>query len=370
MVPPPLSTTVEASSSVLSTATPTPVLDVVDPNFDAIIDSALTSFEVETTIPAKFLVRPQRTGNAYTARSLTLPGMMTTVSTTVEASTASASHTTASIVAPKTRPTKSELPDIPMWMLHVLAVWATFMLVVTIVLYFANFPPSLARISEFKRRNRQGYARLDQQKVDEQSLRYRNSAVASGSGAGEGDGKRRRRDKARNLSIDTSATTRGLGIAVPAEQDRPSTPPRRRSYDKEALTVKPESPMKVAWETFTAPLPSVKGFVNGHTDSWLFRHHERCSDAESGWESRSSSAFSPNILYADERSNGTMHARDHMTESTGSAFFRKVNGGIHHAADRLSRTLFDQVNGPEEGLLLPVHNNEREQATTPGLFLG
>lgn len=53
----------------------------------------------------------------------------------------------------------------------------------------------------------------------------------------------------------------------------------------------------------------------------------------------------------------------------GSAIFRTINESISHVADRLSRRFHDQITGPEEGLLLPVHNSEREAPVTPGMFV-
>ena len=58
-----------------------------------------------------------------------------------------------------------------------------------------------------------------------------------------------------------------------------------------------------------------------------------------------------------------------MTRESGSAFLRRVNEGISSAAERLSRTFNEQVSGPEEGLLLPVHNGEREKAMTSRVFV-
>ncbi|KAK3707779.1 hypothetical protein LTR37_011956 [Vermiconidia calcicola] len=266
---------------------------------------------------------------------------------------------------PKITGPAEALPDVPTWAMHAFAGCASFVLIVAIVLYIAQFPPDLSWLTKGRGWKKSGYMEVGQEEDNgdnERRYRGRSSAVAATQdthGVVTRTGTLRQR-KPRNLSIDIGATYKGLGIAVPGDEEVESS---RRSFDVEALRQPAKSPVRVTWESFTAPLPSVSDFVHGKRIA-----RQSTLDVEDGHgESRSLSASTPDMF--DLRSPYHAKAGTSGTTTQGSAFLNKVNGSIYQAADRLSRTFYDQVQGPEEGLLLPVHQREREAPLTAGVFV-
>ena len=115
-----------------------------------------------------------------------------------------------------------------------------------------------------------------------------------------------------------------------------------------------------AWESFTAPLPSPQTFTDGNTDG------AADYDLESGNYSASAEGVSTPDMFDI---TSPYHREDEAEPPAGSALFKKINGGIYNVADKLSRTFYDQVTKPEEELLLPVHNDERETPSMPGVVV-
>ena len=385
--------TIAESASTDSTTMPSHTIEV---------PTAKTPPEAMTTIPAKFLAKPlernvksrrsSRNEIRYAASWSSRPRerlmAITSTPTTENWSTkvgypttlpgsdsALPGHTT---TAPKSPEPNASLPEVPGWALHIFAACGTFVLIVAIVLYCANFPPNLEWLHKLKNLKQQDYTKVHQEDDEhDEVLGAGSSAVAFahdndyGNSSGETPRRRSlRKRRAKNLSVDTAAEYRGLGIAIPGEESTPTTPKRRRSYDEESLRMRPESPIKAKWQSFTAPVPAVEDFIHKHNDSARFRKtpypHGVSSDIETRLYPPSSNPSTPDMFDPYQLSGSSKND----TEVPSSALFRKVNGGISHVADRLSRTFFDQVTGPEEGLLLPVHSSERENAPMPGVFVG
>lgn len=318
-----------------------------------------------TQIPSKFLATPQsssRNGVHTTARPTQNFEGLTTF--TVNRATQPAAVTGHG--APKTSTLELSLPELPNWILHLLAGTLSFLLVVAVLLFVAQFPPRLGWLTKIKRWKRPGYEKICQDEPDFgfDPFYGMSSAVASAwenhesDERAKSDGPRRRRPK--NLSIDTGLASRGLGIAVPGDEDVRRTPRKRQSFDEEALRMRPKSPARVLWESFTAPLPSVQIFTGGQKQTEPIEDY-----VETGLYSAPSVQVSTPDVF-DIKSRYYKHGD---VEPPGSALLKKINGGIYHVADKLSRTFYDQVTEPEEGLLLPVHNGDREKLLTPGVFV-
>lgn len=172
-----------------------------------------------------------------------------------------------------------DLPELPNWVIGILAGMLSFGLVVAVVLYFANFPPEWEWLHDARkilsRRNQRGYTRIDDsdEENDSEAGNKRgadNRRKAAGLGislssttALGGIAARRRK----NLSVDTSGRYGGLGIAVHGDRNLEVLKEqrwwRRRSFDEEKLRHReppPLSPARFAWEAFTAPIPSIATF--------------------------------------------------------------------------------------------------------------
>ena len=261
--------------------------------------------------------------------------------------------------------------------MHAFAGLASFVLIVAVVLYLAQFPPCLSWIRKLKRKS-QGYSKVEQEDHELDSNihhRGKSSAVASASCDGHVDNERfgaLRRRKLRHLRINTRAEYRGLGIAVPGKDESGAheEKEKRRSYDEEALQEHQKSPMVAKWQALTAPLPSLTGFTDGENTprgSTSVPAYAMQSDIESGRRLSQYTVSSPDMF--DIRSPLHHHLRTGEGNAHLSNIFERVNNGIYSAADRLSRTFHDKVTGPEEGLLLPVHYNEHEKTMTKGVFV-
>jgi hypothetical protein len=88
-----------------------------------------------------------------------------------------------------------------------------------------------------------------------------------------------------------------------------------------------------------------------------------------------SSQFSNNSedLESDEyTSSPPSPQRSSGRESQGvlAAFLDRVNAAIEHATTRIARATCDQVDGSEEGLLLPVRKGVEEGARPTGVMAG
>jgi hypothetical protein len=229
----------------------------------------------------------------------------------------------------------------------------------------AQFPESLAWARNMRQRRNQGYDRLEQEDIDldGSSTRARSSGVATGQANAEVHGRHkdsesRRQRRPRDLSINTTAQYKGLGIAVPGDgyQDELCDSAHSQQNDNSTEDPPPHKP----W--LTAPLPSVSAFFHSPqptTNSWQNTE----ADVESG-HAGLLKVPSPEIFHIASPVHNALN-REHE----GGKFLQRVNDGITYVADRLSRRFNDQVTGPEEGLLLSVRGEEREQKLVDGVFV-
>ena len=346
-------------------------------------------------IPDKYFASPQCFNQKAIENAFQMPGIdgQRDSSKTMDAapSPSTDSPTALPFEHPASRPINgprpplaaTPLPEPPHWTLHILTAWLTFGIIVAVVLYLAQFTPKSRWLQKLRGWRKGGYIEVKQNDHDQGSDNGRSSAVASSE---HQDARWRletsnvlRKRKPRGLTINVDAEFHGLGIAVSGGENDDRTPCKRRSYDSEALRLRPESPVKLAWESFTAPLPSIHAFVSDHQRSEQYQKtpypHQPTSyadfDMESGVYAPHSWTATPDVF--NIKSPLPIHSGNHRrggeAETPGSAFFKKVNGRIHQAADRLSRTFYDQVKGPEEGLLLPVRERERELERARAVFV-
>lgn len=265
----------------------------------------------------------------------------------------------------------SDPPEIPTWVLGMLVGALTFLFVIAIVLFLAQFPPRLGWLRDIKHKWLAGYTRLSQEdhELKEGLVGGRSSAVASSTSRSRGGLKKRRP----TLSIDTGVGTAydGLGVVVPNEGDADTEGDwytalqTRHSYDEEALCMPRRSPVALNWQSLTAPLPSIQTFGGSRGDSGDVESTSDI-DAEAILSSRSAP---PTIATPNFFRYVSQFDCDDDGDYLGSALLKRVNEGIYTAADKLSRAFYDQVNRPEEGLLLPVREGERERVLDGGVIV-
>ncbi|KAK5694531.1 hypothetical protein LTR97_009121 [Elasticomyces elasticus] len=284
-----------------------------------------------------------------------------------------------------------ELPELPAWVVGVLAGMLSFGLILSVVLYLANFPPDWEWLYDVRmrlmRRRRDGYAKINGQAEGDTS-EARGGPKQSGS-AGLGisfasatatGGLASRRRK--NMSVDTSGRYGGLGVAV-IDKDKDGIDgndvdrrdestlykrQRRTSYDEETLRYRQPpvlSPARFAWEALTAPIPSNESFTGfaGRGASSAKTPISRNGVPHRRWENvntHQGSTIAP---------LGTpVELEQVMAEHKSANIFHRIGESVEHAAEKLGKVLSDAVEGDaEEGLLLPVQMSERERGYEPGL---
>lgn len=232
--------------------------------------------------------------------------------------------------------------------------------------------------------------------------------------------RRRRRRKPRNLSVDTSVQYSGLGIAVPNEKPPPSRPESARYAEDSAspsssisspqlqlrhwtplpmtemaaLTTarepyynQPRHEAELAWDEISlspnSSLPTIrlrsptmlrKTMNDKRKQSDISQQQQkRAPDLESG-------CFEPLIrtkninrstgVHADSPPYSTPHGSPNSSRarySTLSLWLDKGENAIDYVATKLATIMYEQVRNPEEGLLLPVRDCERERKTDGGM---
>ncbi|KAK3658733.1 hypothetical protein LTR56_001604 [Elasticomyces elasticus] len=284
-----------------------------------------------------------------------------------------------------------ELPELPAWVVGVMAGMLSFGLILSVVLYLANFPPDWEWLYDIRmrlmRRRRDGYAKISEQiEGDESEERGRPKpsgsaglGISFASATATGGLASRRR---KNLSVDTSGRYGGLGVAVldkdkdgivgnDEERRDQSTlykRQRRTSYDEETLRYRQPpvlSPARFAWEALTAPIPSIESFTGftgrgmSSAKTPISRNgvpHRRWENTNTRHGSTTAPLGTPAMREAD------------MMQHKSANIFHKIGESVEHAAEKLGKVLSDAVEGDaEEGLLLPVQMPERERGYEPGL---
>ena len=274
-----------------------------------------------------------------------------------------------------------DLPVLPVWVVGVLTGMLSFGLVVAVVLYLANFPPNsewLASASANFRRKKRGYVKvnvIDHDAEEKEARRQRAGERSFASATATGAIASRRRQ---NLSINTSQRYAGLGIALPGNTLSAATPRitelRRQSYDDENLRSReapPMSPARFAWEALTAPIQSLSVFTPFGMHPTVGAGHRSAMYPGQGYKFDSEledGTFSPSSevdteVYATPANFATVE-QGPLTKN----FFHCVGESVEHAAEKMARVLSDEVRkDPEDGLLLPVRDGERERGYEPKL---
>lgn len=137
----------------------------------------------------------------------------------------------------------------------------------------------------------------------------------------------------------------------------------RELVDGEGVTRKDHLPCRLR-EAVTSPPPrrtkvlcALAGSDYSDSDEEIQRHQDLETGrpgqrdgnlADNAGDRRASSNF--------ETSAGDGNDRDQEVE--GKGWLGKFNRSVYNVVDRLSETLYDTVNGMEDGLMLPVRENE------------
>ena len=162
----------------------------------------------------------------------------------------------------------------------------------------------------------------------------------------------------------SSAVATGLGISIPMTGLQPLTPRLRRPRsfeDEDSIRVgRPSSLLAPATNSFTAPLPSAGSFLS--LSSINARSRDDRSSSNSDLESGLHTPVDP------EQQAQDLRCQPEDDGARGLAgFLESVNVAIEYAATKLVKATYDHVDRPEEGLLLPIRDGERER---PGEVLG
>lgn len=236
--------------------------------------------------------------------------------------------------------------------------------------------------------------------------------------------RRRRRSnrKPRNLSVDTSVQYSGLGIAVPNEKPPPSRPESARYAEDSASPSSSISSPQLQLRHWT-PLPMTE--MAALTTARELYYNQAHDEAELAWDEVSlspnsslptirlrsptmlrntmkdkrkqsnisqqqqkrapdleSGCFEPLIrtkkinrstgVHADSPPYSTPHGSPNSSRarySTLSLWLDKGENAIDYVATKLATIMYEQVKNPEEGLLLPVRDCERERKSD-GVMVG
>lgn len=298
-----------------------------------------------STVTRSLLPTDSRTSDLLS----TISGFQASIATTENKIPTTATITSATPAL--LQPSQDVLPDWPPILTIFLLSFLVMAWVVTVILYLATFPERVAWLDRLLRRragsntNREssGYnSNSDTDEREEHSLRL----------SGYSDSTKATRQPDSEQGIATSVAV-GLGILL---DESPYTPRLRRprSFDPESL----ETPARAHNDSAigTAPLPSSRSFsaispaMKSRPD--LQKRTYRHADSETN----------------DRREIGTGKATRGAENRGLAAVLESVNAVIDFVAGRLGKLASDRVVGrAEDGLLLPVRDDEREP---PGGLMG
>ena len=276
------------------------------------------------------------------------------------------------------------LPDLPAWVLGMLAGCAGFVVVVALVLLLAQFPLAFrwarrrvrmlgkGRGHRYQRIEGEAYEMDDFRRGEGRGFVDRGLGRTSGSMTGVGIKKRsgKTKGKAGQLRVDTAGEYYGLGIAVAGDR----CTGRHEGEGDDALRYRLNSPVTARSAYLAAALPSA---VSSSRAGWTTSPAKSplsavvsSPDVESGdMQSSPLGASSADLLGIDSPLHEDMRSTASQPAHRG-ALLERVNDAVGAAADTLSRRFHDRVTAPEERLLLPVREGEREEAVVPGVFVG
>lgn len=226
--------------------------------------------------------------------------------------------------------------------------------------------------------------------------------------------RRRRNRKPRNLSVDTSVQYSGLGIAVPDEKPPPPRPESARYAEhsaspsssisspqlqlrhwtplpmtemaplttaRESYYNQPHDEAELAWDEISLSPNSTLPTIRLRSPTMLRKtmndkrkqlnispqQQKRAPDLESGFFeplTRTKKINRSTGVRVDSPPYSTPHVSPNSSRarhSTLSLWLDKGENAIDYVATKLATIMYEQVKNPEEGLLLPVRDCEREK---------
>lgn len=387
-----------------------------------------------TSIHSSATMRPRSFGSngamrASTARSSGRRQRAVLPTSSHSGLTATSSPLSFSTPTISTKPSTDPLPDFPPWAICLLAGALTFGFTAAILLWLVQFyhprrssPRTRAKCnSEYRQIENEEY---EMECYSTSTPSWQNAAVFSSlaghsvlpnlapapSPAVAEPSVRRRKPK--NLSIDTGTQYKGLGIAIPGQQNHEQPSPafghndeQPESYGSDcsdcgggsSLKKKKKSPTRTWQPPFSAPVDITERFStferskkafresrDRHPDSAPSTHsdEERTpllrpdsfastpNDLESGLLSSTKpldkpGKYMPNLQKVSGSPNDHLSSKESLPDSSRSSsrvrlVLDKVENGIDWATGRAVRMFHDQMKEDwEEGLLLPVRAEER-----------
>nr|OQO28732.1 hypothetical protein B0A51_02975 [Rachicladosporium sp. CCFEE 5018] len=256
-------------------------------------------------------------------------------------------------------------PDWPPLLIFWLMAFVFVLWLLAIVLYFATFPPRNGWLRRaFRRDGRQrkgdGYKKLEDYDSDEGSD-LENEVMHGERDLGHlaylhDKAKKRRTEKQKWVAEVVNADKEQVGLGIASASGTDCYPGqllrqrRRRSLDLRFLMPEKlkETIDQIKDAPVSAPLLPARSFDSSPSSSIVSRN-----DSE---EDLKTGMHTPLLPSSDGR-----EPKGGQKENNGfAAWLETVNAGIEYAAAKLARAAHDHVVAPEEGLLLPVRNGERE----------
>lgn len=218
--------------------------------------------------------------------------------------------------------------------------WVVMAWILVVIIFFATFPEKVAWLDELKisrQKDRHGYVTLERNGKFGFNLQQHDIDLTA-------HRRKSSMNQARHATTrerDTAAVATGLGISL---GEPPNTPRLRKPHSFDFSSHEVRGPRPNASVVSTAPLPSNRNFVALSPPKNSPR-----DDLESG-ESEIEIQMKP------------ISEQPRRPEDYGiSAVLRSVNAVIEFIADGLARTATDRItNGAEQGLLLPMREDERQ----------
>ncbi|KAK4501987.1 hypothetical protein PRZ48_007798 [Zasmidium cellare] len=347
-------------------------------------DTSSTTLESLTTTPKSSTDSKTTDTQTVIEYSSTTTIYTSGFATSTRSETPAPSTTIAGPPVHRTRVDPYGIPDPPVWFPYMIAALLAIMLALAVLFYFVNFPPTGRWIREnyqewkqwlsARRNQRYGYEKVEEIQLDSNDCRSsgasptlrqlseitvpgKDDAVsaafttsANTPGLHNTPTLYSRRRKGEGMNVDTDAAA-GLGITLTAET--PSGVRQQKSFDDTLLRPNTDKPLPQPPKTpARQAVQSAKAFLPRITSRSELASRKLSTDLETG-------------LLRPPRRNPlppTSSPTPSAPPSPGYRVLEMVGGSVEYAAEKMSKFMHDQVKGnPEEGLLLPVRDCEREK---------
>lgn len=220
------------------------------------------------------------------------------------------------------------LPELPRWFVAAFIGGCTFVLLVAVVLLVIQWPRGVKWIGEWQFRQR----------------------PRSCERASEDDGVEC------DLSVDTNARYHGLGITIAGQDQETAT---RGFFTPRTM---PQRLAQAEPPQCRASHPSISSLAKpppSRSSSPRAVHHLDATRKTSS--SAISKHASPGPMRAVGEDRG--HQSSVAQNCACNTFIPRLGNGIFHGVEMVAQTFFDLVFDPEEGLLLPIQEGQREDGT-------